>query len=282
MPVARTPVALVGLLSLISVAPLLAEASGFARIDGTEVRPSHAVAIWTKSTAFGDEGKRILRVLLATTPFDTAGIDQALDREGALRGSISGDLAIVTLEADGNFKNFYLFIEEGSQNYGLPGSIAEKVSIGTSQVAGRAYTEGEESLGDSTISYDLTFAADIVPERPPGAALGAAGGAPGAAYTAYLAGIHGGDVDAIIAHADADTAGRLREAEAEWLADELSMLKEMAPQEMTVTGGQGFDGWAILTVKGADWSGDAVEGAVKMVLDGDTWRFDGEDLDYVW
>ena len=51
---------------------------------------------------------------------------------------------------------------------------------------------------------------------------------------------------------------------------------------MAVTGGQLFDGYAFLTVAGKDWMGDKVEGKVKMVLDGDSWRFAEEDLETVW
>ena len=40
--------------------------------------------------------------------------------------------------------------------------------------------------------------------------------------------------------------------------------------------------YAFLTVAGKDWMGDKVEGKVKMVLDGDTWRFAEEDLETVW
>jgi len=267
---------------LVVAPPSFASVSGHTTVDGIEVNPSHAVAFWSKSTAYGEQGKRVLRVLLATAPIATDGVDEALDREGALRSSIDGDFAIVTLNADGSLSSFYLYVDEGSQNYGFQSGVAETESIGESQVVGRAYTEREESLGDSTISYDLSFTADILPERPPGEDLGADGGAPGAAYTAYLAGIRDGDVEAIVAHAEAYTAERLRETDEEWLEDAISNLQEMAPEEMKVTGGELFDGWAILEVKGLDWSGDRVKGSVKMILDGDSWRFDREDFDYVW
>ncbi len=282
MAVTRQLAVVVVSLLVVAAVPAFASVSGYAKVDGTEVTPSHAVAIWSKSTAFGEQGERVLRVLLAMAPIYSNGIDEALDREGALRSSIDGDFAIVTLNTDGSLSNFYLYIDEGAQNYGLPSGVAETESIGESQVVGRAFTEGEESLGDTTISYDLSFTAEILPERPPGEDLGTEGGAPGAAYTAFLAGIHDGDVETIVAHAEAYTAQRLRETEEEWLEDEISSLQEMAPREMKVTGGELFDGWAILEVQGSDWSGDKVEGLVKMVFDRDSWRFDGDDLDYVW
>jgi hypothetical protein len=270
------------LLSCAASSPARATVSGHVTVDGIAVRPAHAVALWSKSTAYGEQGKPVLRVLMAAAPIDRGGIDEALDREGALRAAIEGDFAVVTLDAAGKLSNFYVYIADGSQNYGLSNGVAAVQTISGTQVVGRAFTEGAESLGDTTISYDLSFSAEILPERPAGKTLGAGGGAPGAAYTAYLAAIRDGDIAALIAHGEAYTAERLRDTEEEWLAEEIAMLREMAPQQMTVTGGEIFDDWAILTVKGLDESGSAVEGAVKMALDGDSWRLAGTDLDYVW
>jgi hypothetical protein len=51
---------------------------------------------------------------------------------------------------------------------------------------------------------------------------------------------------------------------------------------MTVIGGTLYGGYAFLTVAGTDWTGDKVEGKVKMILDGDAWRYAEEDLETVW
>ncbi len=43
-----------------------------------------------------------------------------------------------------------------------------------------------------------------------------------------------------------------------------------------------FKGFAFLNVAGQDAYEDKVEGQVKMVIDGEIWRFDDEDLNTAW
>jgi hypothetical protein len=149
-------------------------------------------------------------------------------------------------------------------------------------VSGRVSSGGKKSLGDTPISFDLRFEAAILPPPPKGADLGKDGGAPGVAYLSYLQALRAGDYAALLEYAESAYAEELAGTPEEYRQYTLDTAKESAPQEMAVTGGQLFDGYAFLTVAGKDWTGDKVEGKVKMVLDGEVWRFAEEDLETVW
>ena len=259
-----------------------AETSGSLTVGGDTVKPTSAVAMWNESTAIWNKGARILQVYMAPTAISTEGLATALDPDESLRYGIEGDYVILTLDDKGAFSMIYAYIEDGSKNYGFNEGTVELEKMGPDVVSGRVSSGGKKSLGDTPISFDLRFEAAILPPPPKGSDLGKDGGAPGAAYLAYVAALRNGDYAAILKHADSAYAEELAGTPEEYRQYTLDTAKESAPQEMAVTGGQMFDGYAFLTVAGKDWTGDKVEGKVKMVLDGDAWRYAEEDLETVW
>ena len=103
------------------------------------------------------------------------------------------------------------------------------------------------------------------------------GGGPGAAYVAYVAAQRDGDLDAQIQYAPAAEAERLANIEDFLRSDHIDWMKGNAHLEVTVTSGALFDGFAILEFKGKETSGYNIEGQVKMIADGNGWRFEEED-----
>jgi hypothetical protein len=255
--------------------------AGWITVDGETIKPTHAVGVWDVSKGF-EPGSKIVDVIMSTAPISTEGVEQALDMEDAIRANIEGDFLIVTLKADGSLHYVYAFYEDGAKNYGFRGGVANTEKISADRVKSRAYTEQEESLGDTPYSYDLDFEAAIVPEREPGEDLGKDGGSPGAAYLALLEAMRSSDLPTLLEHLEKYEAERLAQTDDEWRSYALESIKEEAPAEMKVVGGELLDGWAILRVEGVDAYDSKVEGRVKMVLDGDTWRFAEDDLSYVW
>lgn len=272
---------IVGALCLSPVAAAT-QASGSLTVGGDTVKPTAAVAMWSESTAFFNKGAKILQVYMAPTAINTEGLATALDPDETLRYGIEGDYVILTLDEKGVFSMIYAYIDEGSKNYGFNEGTVELEKMGPDVVTGRVSSGGKKSLGDTPISFDLGFSAPILPPQPKGAELGEEGGAPGAAYLAYVDAMRNGDYAGLVNHADSAYADELAGTPEEYRQYTLDSAKESAPQEMVVTGGQLFDGYAFLDVSGKDWTGDKVEGKVKMVLDGDTWRFAEEDLETVW
>jgi hypothetical protein len=266
----------------LSPAAAAGEASGSLAVGEDTVKPASAVAMWNESTAAWNQGAKILQVYLARSAISTEGLATALDPDESLRYGIEGDYVILTLDEKGEFSMIYAYIDDGSKNYGFNEGVVELEKMGPDVVSGRVSSGGKKSLGDTPISFDLRFEAAIVPPQPTGTDLGKDGGAPGAAYLAYLDALRKGELAALLKHADKAHAEELAGASEEYRQYTLDSAKETAPQEMAVTGGQLFDGYAFLNVSGKDWAGDKVEGKVKMVLDGDTWRFAEEDLETVW
>lgn len=255
--------------------------SGQLTVDGETISPSSAVAVWTVSTGW-NAGERQLEIVMAPGPVSSDGAERALEPKDAVRRSVDGDLVEVTLGADGSLQMVYAYLVEGSRNYGFGSGGEAEVTIADGRVSGRVYTEGEESIGDTPISFDLKFDLPILPERAPGTALEAGGGDAGAAYLALIAAQHAGDVETLKKHGDAAMADNLANLDPEYGGWMLDSIKEMANQDMEVTGGEQFDGWAILTVTGKDWSGDKVEGQVKMEKNGEHWRLAEESLSVIW
>ena len=279
----------VGLLGLVLVvawclSPVSAAAqtSGSLTVGGDTVKPTSAVAIWSESTAMWDKGAKILQIYMAPSVISTDGLATALDPDESLRYGIEGDYVVLTLDEKGAFSMIYAYIEDGSKNYGFNEGVVELEKMGPDLVSGRVSSGGEKSLGDTPISFDLRFEAAILPPPPKGAELDKDGGAAGAAYLAYLEALRQGDYAILLQHADKAYADELAGTPEEYRQYTLDSAKESAPQEMAVTGGRLFDDYAFLTVTGKDWTGDKVEGKVKMVLDGDTWRYAAEDLETVW
>jgi len=279
----------VGLLGLVLVvawclSPVsaAAETSGSLTVGGDAVKPASAVAMWNESTAIWNKGAKILQVYMAPTAISTEGLATALDPDESLRYGIEGDYVILTLDEKGEFSLIYAYIEDGSKNYGFNEGTVELEKMGPDVVSGRVSSGGKKSLGDTPISFDLRFEAAILPPPPKGTDLGKDGDAPGAAYLAYVEALRNGDYAGLLEHAASAYAEELAATPEEYRQYTLDTAKESAPQEMAVTGGQLFDGYAFLNVAGKDWTGDKVEGKVKMVLDGDTWRYAAEDLETVW
>ena len=259
-----------------------AETSGSLTVGGDTVKPTAAVAMWSESTAFFNKGAKILEIYLAPSAISTEGLATSLDPDESLRDGFPGDFVVLTLDDKGAFSMIYAYIDDGSKNYGFNEGTVELEKVGPDIVSGRVSSGGTKSLGDTPISFDLRFSAAILPPPPKGTDLGKDGGVPGAAYLAYVAALRNGDYAALLKHADSAYAEELAGTPEEYRQYTLDSAKESAPQEMAVTGGQMFEGYAFLTVAGKDWTGDKVEGKVKMVLDGDTWRYATEDLETVW
>lgn len=269
----------VAVVSAISALPVAAQnepVSGQLTVDGATIAPTHAVALWTSN---GDE--RPLQVILAESAIEVTGSERSLDPAAALRAAISGDTITLSFDTDGSLIMLFVFLEDGSRNFGLGSGGLAEVTINDGRVVGRVFNEDEASIGDTRIDFDLRLDVPILPERTPGEPLPDGGGEAGAAYVALTAAKRTGDPAVLMRHLPASDLG-LAEPDGsfpDWL---LESMQQMAPQEVSARGGELFDGWAVLDVEGKDWSGDAVKGRVLMERDGDTWRFLQEDFRLVW
>jgi hypothetical protein len=192
---------------------------------------------------------------------------------------------MVVFDREGGFLDDYAFIEDGGKVYGFGdrGRVLELETLNDATISGRTAVEAPQKLGGTPYQYDLTFSAEIIPARQPGEPLPADGGEPGAAYMAFIKASQEGNLEEYVKHAKAERAAFLKQflamATADMLQWQADPIKSSAPTEMSVSGGELFGDWAILEVAGKDSDGDAIEGKVKMVKDGETWRLAEEDVE---
>ncbi len=255
--------------------------SGSLKVGENTVSPSRSIAISEVSNAFWDKGEKVVKVIFSKSPMSAEGIDRDLDRESAIRRQIEGDFIVMSIHKDGKLRVF-AYIDEGARNYGFDGGKADIKTKEADRIAGRLFTDREESIGDTPIEFDLTFDAAILPDRKPGTALPGGGGEPGAAYSAYVKAMRDSDFETIVKYCPAGRANYLKDMNKEYLKYEIESMQESAPKETKVSGGELFEGFSFLNVSGKDAYEDKFEGQVKMIQDGDNWRFNDEDLNMVW
>jgi hypothetical protein len=224
--------------------------------------------MWNESTAIWNKGAKILQVYMAPAAISTEGLATALDPDESLRYGIEGDYVILTLDEKGEFSLIYAYIEDGSKNYGFNEGTVELQKMGPDVVSGRVSSGGKKSLGDTPISFDLRFEAAILPPPPKGADLGKDGGAPGAAYLAYS-----GPPQATMppwSSTRQGVRGRACGHARGVPAVHPGQLRKRAPGD----GDHRRPALRRLRLVGCrpGSTGDKVEGKVKMVPDGDTWR----------
>lgn len=268
---------------LVSVVEASDPSLGQIKVGDLEFQPQHALAIWGESTASWEKGKRVVSVFLAGNPMSVDGIYEMLVPRDGIRAQVEGDFAILTLNEDGMLNNLYVFFEEGAKNYGFRGGCrAEWSHFGAQKAVGHVWTEEPQSIGDTPVFFDLQLEIPIHRDREPGKPTATDGGPAGAAYLTYVKAMQDGDLVGVARHAPAESAGYYQSIDDYSRDYEIQNLKESAPQSMAVQGGEMFEGFVILHVRGVDEYGDKVEGKVLMKKDGDTWRCEQTDLMTVW
>jgi len=166
-----------------------------------------------------------------------------------------------------------------------PGNISggtypslELTAFGPEGFAGRVWLAEPQEFFDDTFQYDFTFSAPIShPFAPVGDPLPAGGGEPGAAFVAWCAAIHSGDIDRIRKFMPAEQAAMLDDPSLkDQLVEDLEFMKMMTPTEPVVIGGSSDGDTAILQVTGT-MDGEAVNGEITMTKTGDSWVSTGAE-----
>ncbi len=141
-------------------------------------------------------------------------------------------------------------------------------STGPEAFAGRIHMPEPHEFFDDTYQYDFTFTATLSdPNAPIGEVLPADGGEPGRAYVAWIEAVRALDVEALKTMVPAELAEML---EAEGAAENLEMMREMAPESVRVLGGSSDGSTAILEVIGVV-EGEEFPGEIELSKEGDFW-----------
>jgi len=239
---------------------------GFVRAGGvrSELRELCALRVW-------DGVERIETLLyFADRPLDCPAAAATLEPEAALDRQVEnagGAAARLRLQLDDpNFSFFFTRVEPRASFF-LSGVSAELV-LGrhTAERVEGSWRTGPREIASEPVELALRFATVPSPAPLAGEALPAGGGAPAAAYRAYLAAVAAKDFGAL----QRLTAGRAAERA---LGGAFGSFQQGEPKTAEILGGETHGERATLRVRAVTHAGDRVSFRVRMARDEDgSWR----------
>ncbi|WP_147300695.1 hypothetical protein [Lysobacter silvisoli] len=249
-------------------------ASGHFRYGTARLAVQHAVAVAEEPTDLAEQRRTL--VFLSAAPLDAQRIAAAFDPLDAVREQAPpGGFVRICITADGN--ECGLFYSPEGFNSGGYGEL-QLQRHQAAAVAGRwALAEGD-FLG-TPYDFDLRFDAPVVPA--PGNALPAGGGAPGAAYSAWLAALAQGDVAALRRMGGEDARWRFPEDDPGTVKESLKSLRDGEPVQAVIARGRQHGDEVVLWVEGVDRDEIRRRGRVLMRRDASGWHRVESDLESV-
>jgi hypothetical protein len=212
-------------------------------------------------------------IVLLDKPLDNQKLAEATDPgdvvEDALRAGANGVVLMADGEGDisGSFQ-----LHAGGKSTQFGGS-------GTGDVRGLART-GDRVKGHvhyfgstfgSHMAIDAAFDAPLI-LAPQGKPLPPDGGEPAEAYLATIAAMRAGDVDALVKLMAPERAKMIESERGKPdFAENVAMLKMMAPEDVQVTGGTSYGERVVLNTKGTD-AKQPFTGTVEMNWEAGGWR----------
>jgi len=212
-------------------------------------------------------------IALLEKPLDNQKLAEATDPsdviEEALRKGANG--AVVMSDGDGDMS--------GSFRVHANGKSTQFGGSGTGDIRGLK-REGDRvsghvhyfsSMFSDHLAIDASFDAQLI-AAPQGKPLPPDGGEAAEAYLATLAAMRAGDVDALVKLMAPERA-KMIEAERSKpdFAENIAMIKMMAPESVEVTGGTSYGERVVLNTKGTD-SKQPFTGTVEMNWEAGGWR----------
>lgn len=248
--------------------------SGYFRYADARLALKHAVAVVDEPSDQAHE-RRVL-VFLSAEPLDAAAIATAFDPADAVRDQKpAGGYVRVCIAADGSECGLY-YSPEGFNSGGY-GELSLQRNE-PAHIAGRWLLAQGDFLG-TPYDYDLRFDAPIVPA--PGNVLPAGGGAPGAAYNAWLEALAKGDVDALRRMGGEDARWRFPDDDPGTVKESLKSLRDGEPLRAQISRGREHADQAVLWVEGVDRDDIRRRGRVLMRRTAAGWQHVESDLDSV-
>lgn len=212
-------------------------------------------------------------IALMEKPVDNQKLAQASDPSSVINEALRGGANGVVLMSDGDggiSGSFEMHANGKSMQLGGSGTGGVRALMRNGdRLAGHVYYFN--SFFTNHAAIDATFDAPLV-QAPKGTPMPADGGEPAQAYLATIAAMRAGDVDKLIKLASPDRAKRMEaERSKPDFAENVAMLKMMAPAEVQVTGGKSYGERVILDIKGKE-DGQAFTGTVEMNWEDGAWR----------
>ena len=273
-------IALLALLPLFAAANARPAGSGHFRLGENRVEATHAIAV--ASDEGHDDAPRIL-VYLSDFPLDAAKVAAAFDPEDEVRAEMGDQPAgyvRVCIDEGGGECGMFFNRRQPDDSFNTSGyGTFELARNDATRVAGSWVLAQPESFFDQTYDFELHFDVAVTPLQ--GQPLPAGGGAPGAAYRAWLAALAKGDVDTLRKLAGSDDAWRFPEDDPAQVKEALKDLRDGAPLQAEVARGLVDGDRAVLWVEGVDRDDIRRGGRVLMRREAGDWRFAEDDLESV-
>jgi hypothetical protein len=212
-------------------------------------------------------------IALLEKPVDNQKLAEATDPSDVIEAALREGANGVVLMADGDGD------VSGSFEMHANGKEVQFGGSGTGGVRGLV-RNGDRVTGhvhyfnaffSNHMAIDASFDAALV-QAPKGTPMPADGGEPAEAYLATIEAMRAGDVDTLLTLMPPENA-KMMEAERGKpdFAQNVAMLKAMAPAEVQVTGGTSYGERVVLDTKGKEGT-DAFTGTVEMNWDAGAWR----------
>jgi hypothetical protein len=212
-------------------------------------------------------------IALLEKPVDNQKLAEASDPSDVIEEALSEGTNGVVLMADGDGDvsgSFRLRANGKEVQFGGSGSGGVRALVRNgNRVSGHVHYFN--SFFSDHMAVDASFDAELV-QPPKGTPLPADGGEPAEAFLATIEAMRAGDIDTLI-KLSAPESAKMMEAERGKpdFAENVAMLKMMAPAEVQVTGGTSYGERVVLDTKGKE--GDsAFTGTVEMNWEAGGWR----------
>jgi hypothetical protein len=244
------------------------KAEGQLTVAGDTVQLQHAYA--TVQPGFFDETKEDIVVFVSNvTLSDEAVLDKwaRWEVEKYVEVTINAEQSPISVRV--NHPAFQASPSGMSTDY-----ILELTTFDEKTVAGRFYCKTEQDFFETVYTFDFTFQAEIqrkeVLPPPTEAEKEAAAKSPQAAvYLEFIKAAHAGDVDGLKKVLAAEVAQELDGPDKE---DMLEFLKLFTPKDVEFQRILKDDDESVTLILGAQEEGQALEGTIEFIKEGETWR----------
>jgi len=272
------PRRLVVLLSLALTLPVAARAADGGHARGSFSSHGATLGVVDAYAFHGTgtlSGAPVLVVAVSNRGFVASAIDEYWDRRHALDALFRDDetgLVFFEFAPDGGYRGYSFYFGSGNGcGYCGGGEVASTVRLAGDRLSGRLTQTGNDEQPGIDLELDVPVSSD-----DHGAAQGAGGGAPGAAYLAYHAALTGGDRVALRARLSEERRETWDGAAAAGDSDGfVAYLERGHPARLTVVEAYVRGETALVRLTGDGELGKVV-GEALLTREAGAWRFEEE------
>lgn len=262
---------------LFACAGASAAGTGYFRFDKTRMDIRHAIAVMHEQRS----GPPQVYLFLSSGPLDARKVADAFDAgsevEEQIRGK-SGGYVRICITPEGKECGLYFSHNEPSESFNMSGSGEFTLPKRTAtHLEGRWVMGKPDDFFGKTYEFDMPFVADVTAPTA-GTKLGADGGEPGRAYSAYLAALAKGDLPALRTILGESARWRLPEDDANQSKEGLKDLRDGKPVSVKILSAEQRGDRAVLRVEGVDRDDIKRAGRVLMAKGENGWSVETDDL----